>query len=97
MNDYIRPLLKKKPTTIILHVGTNNAQTDMSHQIVQGILDLKATVLKELPEAKVLISMPTFRIDHAKASLTTRKVYEKLVSEKKIDVVDNSNIDISHL
>ena len=34
MKDYIKPLLKKCPTTIFLHIGTNNAINETSREIL---------------------------------------------------------------
>ena len=38
MNDFIRPLLKKRPDEVILHIGTNNLASTLSpEQIVDEI------------------------------------------------------------
>ena len=96
MKDYIKPLLKKQPSTVVLHIGTNNAPANTSSEIYHKILELRNQINKELPNAKVVISTPTIRIDQAKASLTVRKITEKLISEN-IETIDNSNIEANHL
>ena len=39
--DYLKPLLKKNPDNIILHVGTNNSVSETSIDILNEILSLK--------------------------------------------------------
>ena len=39
--DYLKPLLKKNPDNIILHVGTNNSVSETSSDILNEILSLK--------------------------------------------------------
>ena len=41
MHGYLTPLLRKKPSVLILHVGTNNAVTKTPDETLNGILDLK--------------------------------------------------------
>ena len=40
MDDYLRPLLSKKPDEIILHVGTNNIRDESSRSVDEGIVNL---------------------------------------------------------
>ena len=49
--DYIKPLLKKCPGNIILHVGTNNTVNESSKTVLGKLLDLKKFIEKTLPES----------------------------------------------
>ena len=40
MDDYSRPLLRKKPDEIILHVGTNNIRDESPRRVDEGIVNL---------------------------------------------------------
>ena len=91
MYDYIKPLLKKCPKNIILHIGTNNTVNDTSRIVLDKILSLKAFVEKALPDCNVCISNLTLRTDNAKASLTVNNVNQHL-STLQLDIIDNSNI-----
>ena len=90
MEDYIKPLLRKEPDIIVLHIGTNNATCDTSRTILDKILTFKNDIEKKLPSSKVLISNIVKRCN-GKASLTIKNFNEHL-KELAIDVIDNDNI-----
>ena len=58
MFDFIIPLLKKTPSYIILHIGTNNAIDKSSTDILNGILRLKLFIENMLPSVEVYFSCP---------------------------------------
>ena len=78
MYDYIRPLLKKAPDNVILHVGTNDTPNNTSRAILDNLLSLKSFIEKTLPQSKVCISNIVQRTDNGKATLTVNKVNEHL-------------------
>ena len=92
----LRPLLKKKPSHVLLHVSTNDSPVKSSGEILDELLALKHFVERELPTCTVIISQPIMRFDDGKANLTIRKLISKL-EELKIQVMNNSNITYDHL
>ena len=92
MHDYIKPLLKKAPDNIILHIGTNDTVNYTSRAVLDNILSLKTFIEKSLPNSQVSISNIINRTDNGKATLTVKKVNEHL-SSLQIDVIDNSNVN----
>ena len=80
MYDYIKPLLKKAPANVILHVGTNDA-----HHL-DNMLSLKSFIEKTLPQSSVCISSVVKRTDNEKATLTVNKVNENL-SALQLDIL----------
>ena len=46
MKDYLKPLLRKKPTNVILHVGTNDSVNHDAGTIINDLLDLKQSIEK---------------------------------------------------
>ena len=56
MKDYLKPLLRKEPDKVILHIGTKSAMQNNSRRIVDSILNLKSFIENRLPTCKVLIS-----------------------------------------
>ena len=96
MYDYIRPLLKKAPDNVILHVGTNDTPNNTSRAILDNLLSLKSFIEKTLPQSKVCISNIVQRTDNGKATLTVNKVKEHL-SALQLDIVDNANINVTSL
>ena len=95
MYDYIKPLVKKCPDDIILHVGTNNTVNELSKVVLGKLLDLKKFIEKTLPESNVVISNLITRTDNGKASLTVTKRNDHL-HDLQMDIIDNGNI-ISNL
>ena len=96
MFDYLKPLLQKCPSAVLLHIGTNDAKDSSSSEIVDKMLILKTYITDHLPNCKVFLSSPTIRFDEAKASYTINKVNE-LLTMLDIKKVNNNNIDKSHL
>ena len=87
MYDYLAPLLRKKPTHIILHIGSNDSPDKTSNVIMKDILKLRTHIESVLPQ--------TLRLDHAKAGLTLYKLIRKMKSLG--NVILNDNIDGSCL
>ena len=92
MRDYIKPLLKKHPKNIILHIGTNDTIIKSSRIIFNEILSLKSYIEKDLPSCNVIISSIVKRHDNGKASSTVRKVNE-LLGSMNINMISNDNIE----
>ena len=91
MYDYIKPLLKKCPKNIILHIGTNNTVNDTSRIVLDKLLSLKAFIEKALPASNVCISNLILRAENVKASLTVNNANQHL-STLQLDIIYNSNI-----
>ena len=83
MKDFLKPYLKRSPTNIILHVGTNNSINDSSSVILNKLLSLKKFIHTKLPESNVIL----FNILN----------FNKHLNSLKIDTIDNGNISSEHL
>ena len=92
MYDFLTPLLKKKPTNIILHIGSNDSPYKDSERIVEEIVKLRENILSILPTVKIYISCPTIRFDNSKADSVLREVEEMLKCLFK-DVILNDNVN----
>ena len=64
MYPYLEPLLRKEPSHILLHVGTNDSGVKSSEEIVFKLLQLKSYVKGILPTCTIYISLPTLRTDN---------------------------------
>ena len=95
MYDYILPLLKKKPTNIILHIGSNDSLHKNAEQILNEIRNLNTFIENILPTVKIFISCPVIRMDNAKANSTLRKLNQLLLSCS--NSIINDNVDMSCL
>ena len=71
-NFYMVPLLRKRPTKVIAHIGTNDASkaTSSADSILNAILDLKKRIEELVPECEVIVSTPVSRFDNKAASST---------------------------
>ena len=70
MYDYLKPILKKRPDNIILHVGTNNAAREPPRVAFDKLLSLKSFIEKTLPNCKISISNLIKRTDNNEAAKT---------------------------
>ena len=91
MFDYVKPILKRKPDSVVLHVGTNNARDMTSRNILDKLLQLKTAVLDSDENCKVILCQPMTRVDNDKAGFTISKLNDLLV-EMDIPIVKNRNI-----
>ena len=96
MYDYLAPLLKKKPSVVILQIGSNDSTEKNSSQIFEEITNLKDHIESVLPNVKLYVSCPVLRVDNPKANLTLVNLGKQLQSTFS-NVIINDNIDISCL
>ena len=92
MKDHIKPLMRKKPAKIILHVSTNEAGDLNADEILADLLDLKKDIKTQLQTCQVIISLPTLRLDNKKANKTLVALKQKIRSLHLVHV-DNDNIN----
>jgi len=72
-NFYMQPLPSKKPSHVILHVGTNDAanKDSTAESIMNGLLNIKKDMEAKLPNVTVTISTPIRRADQSSAGKIT--------------------------
>ena len=93
MYDHLKPVLKRHPEFLILHIGTNGTSKYIPNEIVDKVLALKRFVGSQNKECKVIISTLTMRVD---AGNTVQKVNE-ILKELNIPLVKNFDIVKKHL
>ena len=96
LSHHIIPILRKKLTNMIVHIGTNDAPSSMSKEIQDNLLKLKSWVNEKLPQCKVCLSTPTLRTDNGKATLSVSQLVNYLLN-LNIDAIGNRNIKNRHL
>ena len=96
MFSYLVPLLQKKPSQIILMVGSNDSISKSSEEILTELLALKKWILETLPGVNLTIACPTKRTDNQKARITLLHLRKKLLN-LKISLITNDNINDEHL
>ena len=95
MYDYLSPLLKRKPTNIFLHIGSNDAPYKNVNQIAQEIENLKRFIIKKLPNVVIFLSCPTIRYDNSRANSTLQQLDQKFKTMSNF--IANDNVDESCL
>ena len=98
MHDFIKPLLRKNPDDIILHVGTNSLRScDFPRACAEEIIDLATTVSCESP-ANIALSNLVCRSDDEALGCKVAEVIKILkdcCTQKSRGLVDHSNISTS--
>ena len=56
MRHKLMSIIKKKPSHLIIHAGTNDAKRFTSREILNQLLNLKKIVTDQVPDCKVKIS-----------------------------------------
>ena len=101
MYDYLLPLLKKKPSNVVLYIGSNDAPHKKAYKIAEEILSLKSFIEHMVPDVNVFLSCPVLREDNKRANITLCKLADILKSisyhVSSINVIINENIDKSCL
>ena len=86
MEHNLIPIIRKKPSTIILHVWTHDVKNLPSRTVLHNLLKLKFLVKDSLPTCRVFISTSTLSIDDDKARITVSR-FTKHLLQLKIDTI----------
>ena len=81
------PMIRKKPSHLIIHAGRNDAKRNAK---------FKKNVGEQVPDCKVIISTPTVKADDEKAGITVSQLTNQL-HELKTDIADNTDITSRHI
>ena len=85
MKHRVIPLLRKEPSLVIIHAGTNDAPY-LTWKILDNLLTLKSFITDKLPNSQVVFSTPTLRTGDGKAALTISQPTNHL---PQLDIMDN--------
>ena len=96
MQHNLIPIIRKKPSHLIVHAGANDAERFTSREILNRLLNLNKFFSEQVPHCKVIISTPTVRSDDGKTGLTVSQLTNHL-HQLKTDIVDNTNITSRHI
>ena len=88
MEYYLKPLLERKPSHVILHL----AQGSSCNEVAEKIINLGRNIVNK--GTACTVSMPTTRSDGLNPMVRkVNNILEKLIkSERNIDIIDNDNI-----
>ena len=89
MNHYIVPILRKKPSHLINHMGTNDALSSTSRKILNTLLNLKFIAKNIIPDCDVWLSTPIMR--RGKEALIVSHLTNHYL-QLQTNIIDNRNI-----
>ena len=101
LEDYLKPLLRKKPDKIILVVGTNDIQHRPVADILKNIKRLMEQITESLPDCHIVISeiikrkMKNGDENHAIAKKIAE--FNKSLKSMNVDILQQQNILVEHL
>ena len=96
MTDFIKPILRRAPESVITHIGTNDLKTKSEDEIIKNLKGLVEMI--ELCNVKCSISLLTIREGHLREK--GRRVNELIkanFSDSNLGIISNDNIDEKHL
>ena len=99
MKDYLRPLIRKEPDELILHMGTNNIRDDDPREVAEGIVNVAFQIEQNSLNTNISISSILLRSDKSLNDKIneTNKILRSLCKSKGWPFLDHRSIDISCL
>jgi lysophospholipase L1-like esterase len=74
MKDSIKPILRRNPDTIVLHVGTNDVEDNKASKVMDDIDSLCQEIKEKNPGVEITLSELTTREDNPEAKKTVTEV-----------------------
>ena len=100
MSDYIKPVLRRKPDSIILHVGTNDTTTKKATDVMSDINKLCQEIKKAAPDVEIILSELINREDNKIAKHTINEVNKLLANycvANNLSLLTHNNITSTSL
>ena len=63
MDDFINPILRKKPDQLVLHIGTNDLRRAESQVVAHGVINLAHKIEEQCPGIDIIVSGILTRTD----------------------------------
>ena len=98
MEDFVKPLLRKKPDNVILHIGTNDLNTQEPRLTAEGIVNLALQIEGDAPETNLAISGLITRADDKDGKVSSvNKILKKFCRQNHWNFIEHNNINQTHL
>ena len=100
MDDYLRPVLRKKPDKITLHVGTNNIRNESPRSMAEGIVNLVTRIQHDSPTTHLAISplLPrSNNLDFNDKIREANKILKLFCRSRGLTLLHINNIDLTCL
>ena len=100
MRDFIKPILRKNPDKLVLHVGTNDLRYREPKAIADGVTNLVLKIEQQCPSIQVAVSGIIIRTDDTSMANGVREtncMLKSLCNQNGWDFISNSNVTAVHL
>ena len=98
MEDFVKPLLRKKPDNVVLHIGTNDLNTQEPRLTAEGIVNLALQIEGDAPETNLAISGLIARADDKDGKVSSvNKILKKFCRQNHWNFIEHNNINQTHL
>ena len=101
LEDYLKPLLGKKPDKIILVVGTNDIQHQPVVDVLKNIKPLMEQISESLPDCHIVVSEIIKRKmkngDENQAIAKKIAEFNKSLKSMNVNILQHQNILVEHL
>ena len=98
LTDHIKPIIRRKPDALIIHIGTNDLTSNID--TVKQLKSIVKSIRDGTPHTKIAVSLLTPSNDIQEGKKKVDQLNRKLKAvcvEEKVKTLDNSNIDDSCL
>ena len=101
MEDFVKPLTRRTPDKMILHVGTNDLRSHSTPKVIaDSIVNIVTQVKEDSPDTDVGISAILVRTDNhnlAAKAIEVNTILKGYCCRNRIPFLSNSNMNASHL
>ena len=100
MEDFVKPLTRRSPDKVILHVGTNDLRSLSPQNIATAVMNLVTQISEDSPTTTVGVSGLLVRSDNADLAHKVQQVNTILrntCNRNNIPFLANDNITVRHL
>ena len=100
MEDYLKPILRKEPNKVILHVGTNDLKHLSAKRVAEGIANLATQIEEDSPATSIVISSILPRSDNSELSAKAteaNKLTKAICSKNQWAFIDHKSVNLSCL
>ena len=100
--DYLKPVTRKKPDCLIIHVGTNDLTSNDHIDTEKNVTAMTEDIKRDSPDSVIVLSIAVIREDKqavdnkVSVSELNRKIKE-IAKLQNISVIDNTSLDESCL
>ena len=103
LQDYVKPLIRKRPDKIIIVIGTNDIERKTVNEILRNIKLVMDMILERLPDCHIVISEIIRRADTRLSDGDLQKLNGKIskfnqdLKKMNVDILRQQNIIKEHL